>query len=623
MKNLSLLLVAFILIPLTAFPQNYKKVKIFKNNNFDLERLGTLSFDLEHSVIDKEGGRILFVDEREFSALQQSGLAYEILIDDWYAYYNSLPKLSEGEKRFIKSESEIKFGVSGFKFGSMGGYYTFAEIIADLDTMFQLYPNLITEKYSIGTSREGRTIWAVKISDNPNINEDEPAVGFDALIHAREPQSMATLMYFMWYLLENYNTDPLVTYLVNNREIYCIPCFNPDGYEYNHQTNPNGGGMWRKNRRNNGGGCYGVDLNRNFGYMWGYDNIGSSPDSCAETYRGPFAFSEPESQAIRDLAMLKNYKTHLNMHSWSDVYFSPWGYNKEETPDSIIFEEFAMDMIHYNDYGYNSGVMNYTTNGCVIDWMYGEQQDKNKIISYLIEIGGEGDYFWPPQHRIFPIAQINVEPNLYLTGVAGEYVKIIDYNFSEYFLPGDSVEFSPVICNKGLISGYNLTFELSSPSGFITINNGIVSLDSIEARTSITLVPALSFTISSFTPVEEGIPILFTIHTDGSFMNADTAIIIIGYPEVLFADSTNDPNELWTITSTPPNPKWDSTTATFHSSPTSFTDSKDGDYSNNATVTMTLTDPLDLTLTGYPNLNPRLTFWTKFDIESNFDYAQV
>jgi murein tripeptide amidase MpaA len=97
-------------------------------------------------------------------------------------------------------------------------------------------------------------------------------------------------MYYMWYLLENYGTDPEATYLVDNREMYFVPCFNPDGYEYNRQTDPNGGGMWRKNRRNNGG-SYGVDLNRNFGYMWGYDDLGSSPIPSSETYRGPSAFS--------------------------------------------------------------------------------------------------------------------------------------------------------------------------------------------------------------------------------------------------------------------------------------------------------------------------------------------
>ena len=136
-------------------------------------------------------------------------------------------------------ESDTRFGVTGFGYGSMGGYYTLAEIEADLDEMFQLFPNLITQKFSIGTSIEGKPIWAVKISDNPNSNENESAVGFDALVHAREPQSMATQMYFIWYLLENYGTDPEATYLINNREIYCVPCFNPDGYEYNRLTDPN------------------------------------------------------------------------------------------------------------------------------------------------------------------------------------------------------------------------------------------------------------------------------------------------------------------------------------------------------------------------------------------------
>jgi len=207
------LIVFLLFFMVTLFPQNHKKVKIFINNEFDLKKATELSVDLEEVQFDKSGNFSLFVNDKEIIELQQSGLGYEVLIDDWKAYYNSLPLLTEEEKAFVKMESDMSFGVSGFNFGSMGGFYTFDEIVADLDTMSQLYPNLITEKYSIGTSHEGRTIWAIKISDNPNINEDEPAVGFDALIHAREPQSSATLMYFMWYLLENYGTDPEVTYL--------------------------------------------------------------------------------------------------------------------------------------------------------------------------------------------------------------------------------------------------------------------------------------------------------------------------------------------------------------------------------------------------------------------------
>ena len=171
MKTLILCLLAFVI---SAFSQNHKKVIIFINDEFDLNKAAELSLDLEEAWHEKSGNISLFVNDDELSELQQSGLGYEVLIDDWKTYYNSLPVLTEEEKAYAKMESEMNYGVSGFKYGSMGGFYTFDEILADLDTMFQLYPNLVTEKYSMGTSQEGRTIWAVRISDNPNINEDEP-----------------------------------------------------------------------------------------------------------------------------------------------------------------------------------------------------------------------------------------------------------------------------------------------------------------------------------------------------------------------------------------------------------------------------------------------------------------
>ena len=98
---------------------------------------------------------------------------------------------------------------------------------------------------------------------------------------------MVSLIYFMQYILSQYGTDPEITCLINNRELYFVPCANPDGYVYNQTTNPNGGGFWRKNRRNNGDGTFGVDLNRNFDYNWGFDNNGSSPITSSEVYRGP------------------------------------------------------------------------------------------------------------------------------------------------------------------------------------------------------------------------------------------------------------------------------------------------------------------------------------------------
>ena len=300
----------------------------------------------------------------------------------------------------------------------------------------------------------------------------------------------------------------------------------------------------------------------------------------------------------------------------------PWGYINQQCPDSLTYREYAGDMTALNGYvfGTSGEILGYQSNGSVRDWMYGEQVDKNKIFGYTIEIGNSDDWFWPQQNRIFPIAQINVGSNMYHYFVAGEYVKLVDPNFNqEYFLPGDNVELLPPFKNKGLATAHNLTFELSSPGGLVTVTNGSASLDSIEARSSQTFTSPLTFTITNSVTAGQEVPLALTTYTNGNLLSTDTTSIIIGFPVMIFADTTNDPAELWTITASPSNPKWEATTTTYYSDPTSFTDSKNGNYSDNATVTMTLTDAIDIS--GYTN--PRLTFWTQFNIESNWDYGQV
>jgi hypothetical protein len=502
----------------------------------------------------------------------------------------------------------------------MGGFFTMNEVYARLDSMFTLYPNIITQKFSIGNTIEGRPIYVVKISDNPNVTESEPQVYFNSLIHAREPQAMMTVMYYMYYLLENYGTDPEVTYLVNNREIYFQPIVNPDGYEYNRATNPNGGGMFRKNRRLNGDGSYGVDLNRNFGFQWGYDNSGSSPTPSSETYRGTAPFSEPEIQAMRDFVNTKNFKTTLNYHTYSNLLLYPWGYISTPTPDNSIFDEYSTDMAAYNGYenGQSPAVL-YTVNGSADDWMYGEQTTKPKIFAMTPEVGSTG--FWPSQAEIFPLAIENLMPNLYYTWVAGEYVSAINPYFSQqYFNPGDNVELIiPQLRNKGLSNASNISLSLSSDNPLITITSGSINAGSISARTTVDINQNLSFTIQSAMPADVSVKMLLTISSSGTPMFTDTLSFITGTPVLVFADTTNDPSLLWNITSIPSTPKWESTNLTFHSPPTSFTDSKIGDYVSNATVTMSLKNPIDLST----NENPRLSFWTRYDIESGWDYAQV
>jgi len=294
-----------------SFAQDkYSEVELTITDHKQMHTLIDQGFDLDHS--DASGDKIrIFCTPEELTVLSKSRIPFEITIDNYRKYY----KDNVWEPNPVLRNNGDPNVSNHFSYGSMGGFYTLAEIEDKLDSMNILYPSIASQKYSIGTSIEGREIYAVKISDNHATDEAEPAAYFDALHHAREPAAMATTINFMFWLLENYSTDPLVAYLVDNRELYFVPCVNPDGYEYNRQTDPNGGGMWRKNRRNiSNSSCYGVDLNRNYSFGYAANGSCSSGDPCSNTYKGTSPFSEPESQAVRDFLAVINPSTAFSTH---------------------------------------------------------------------------------------------------------------------------------------------------------------------------------------------------------------------------------------------------------------------------------------------------------------------
>ncbi|MCU0344153.1 MAG: immune inhibitor A, partial [Ignavibacterium sp.] len=580
--------------------------------------------EFDHPNVTKDNAIIVLIDDDDFQKLQMTNFNYDVQIDDWFEYYSKLPKLTESEKASIIQQSKDSYGVEGFGFGSMGGFYTLAEVIAQLDNMKSLFPNLITTKVSIGNTVESRPIYMVKFSDNPDVDEAEPEILYTALHHAREPQSMMQMIYFMYYLLENYSTDPSVQYIVNNRELYFIPVVNPDGYEYNRITNPNGGGMWRKNRKNNGS-SYGVDLNRNYGpyAYWNAPNGGSSTDPFSDTYRGTTPFSEPETNSLKNFLATRYFKNALNYHTYSNLLIYPYGALEQETPDSAIFREFARDMTSYNGYSYGTDqqTVGYSTRGNSDDYFYDGDilLNHGKIFAMTPEVGSTG--FWPSQAEIFPLAIENLMPNLYYAYVAGEYVSAINPYFSQqYFNPGDDVELIiPQLRNKGLSDASNVSLSLSSDNPLITITSDSINAGNIQARTTMDINQNLSFTIQSTMSADVSVKMLLTTSSSGTAMFTDTLSFITGTPVLVFADTTNDPSLLWNITSIPSTPKWESTNLTFHSPPSSFTDSKTGDYVSDATVTMSLKNSIDLST----NENPRLSYWTRYDIESGWDYGQV
>ena len=428
-KNLCVIIILFLLQSILQFsyPQQevekYSKVSIPVTGDSDIRYLQQAGFSMKGTRYDGQSLNII-LSESEIMKLQDMGFTYTVLIDDMTKYYQERSQRSKTEMQQLEQQMKSKYRIGGFGFGSMGGYYTFDEVVAELDSMRMLYPNLITAKYSVGTTYEGRTIWAVKISDNPDINEPEPAVFLNAMIHAREPEGMMSVIYFMYYLLENYGSNPEITHLVDNREFYFVPVLNADGYVYNEQQHPGGGGMWYKNRKDNGNGCFGVNGNRNFGYMWGYNNIGSSPDPCTEEFRGDSAFSEAESQAVRDLCIGHNFLIANNYHAWWDVVFPPWAYNLTRTEDSLTFNNMIRAGTQFNNYliGDPGIPENYELNGDVTDWMYGDIIMKPRIFGFLTEVGNDDDGFWPEPERIFPIA----EENAYLNKVLAWGPAVID-----------------------------------------------------------------------------------------------------------------------------------------------------------------------------------------------------
>ncbi len=605
------------------FSQNrevkYSEVKI-STDQPGLVRLAKLGIAANEGFFKKGQYLHTVLSQDELKKVNDAGFNVEMIREDYTKYIqernegleDQIKEINRTKSTRYKSTEVSNYPVpQHFELGSMGGYYTLQEVQNELDSMHLLYPNLVSQKQQAGgqNSIEGRPLYFVKISKDPNNIQPVPKVFYNALIHAREPESMEQLFFYMWYLLENYGTNEEVTYLVDNLELYFLPVVNPDGYEYNHTTNPSGGGMFRKNRRNNGDGSFGVDLNRNFGYQWGYDNTGSSPYTYDETYRGTGPFSEPETQIIRDLCNEVNFKETLNYHTYGDLFLYPWGYITQDTPDSSVFWNFSTIMTRQNRYitGVPGAVL-YNTNGDANDWMYGEQTAKPKIFAYTPETGNDNDGFWPFPDRIIPLCQENMYQNLMMAHLALGY--------------DEAKNSSSAIVSKR--EGYfKFNFERY---GLIDTSSNTVSIEPLDTTQIIQVGPAKQFSY----------PIQFMVMTDsiaytlapdmnigttfryilkcnnGLYTFRDTVTKYFGPPLLAFSDDCNQFTN-WTSS------KWNITENTYYSPTGCITDSPTGNYSNNANVPVTTISNTDLKDSPVAVIN----YWTKFNTENGYDYVEV
>ncbi len=302
-------------------------------------------------------------------------------------------------------------------------YHTYESMTNLLRTLAAEYPSIILLE-SIGTTYESREIWMVKISDNVSIEEEEPGVLLMGAHHGNEKPSYEVLVFFIKYIVENYSkpdidndgdglinedtfdgvdndgdglidedpSESRIKEIVDNTQIYIVPMVNPDGVEYG----------WRKNRVPNHGPfglnkevtSYGVDLNRNYGYLWylpfifpkRYHLAALLPDK-SWNYHGPYPFSENETRAIKHLVENHDIRIAISYHSFGEFIFYPWTHTSLPTPDEKLFLSIGENISQIDGYYLYRG-RDYLiprfggTIGTVDNWLYGV----HRIPSFTIEL---------------------------------------------------------------------------------------------------------------------------------------------------------------------------------------------------------------------------------------------
>lgn len=375
--------------------------------------------------------------------------------------------------------------------GPFGYYPTYDEIDTLLDGLQERYPNIVKRSNLTPKTIENRDIFCVKVSNSPNADNNKPDVLFTGVQHAAEPIGAACIRYDLYHLCDNYDSDPEVKWLVDNRQIYFVPIFNPDGYKY---IENGGSNTWRKNRRQNAGGSYGVDLNRNFPYKWGYDDINSSSNPSAMNYRGANPVSEPEAQAMVDFIHAHKFRVWQNHHSPRDVLVIPFGYDYQVSlplQDSIAYytmcEEQQACYGRFSKWGPSYIAYDgFALNGGTEDWGWSDSATY-RIYCIITELGKD---YWETDAKAKEVCEKMLGAELYMIKCAGFYpvmkeVSIVDTstgcNNDGVLNPGETVQLFVEIKNKAVVDTTpNVKGNLSSSSQYINVIDAEGSYGSVK-----------------------------------------------------------------------------------------------------------------------------------------------
>lgn len=609
MKYILSLVLLSILAIANSQTLKYSKVKIHTNSQ-GLQQLAELGLAVDHGEI--KAGTFLISDfsEDDIQVMEQNGFQYDILIDDVKKFYvkrnaTATPKNATCATTGSGGYQAPTVPTNFYTNATYGGFLKYQDMLDQLDLMATAYPNLITVKTPISTytTHEGRPIYHVKISNNASFTDDltKPNVLYTAIHHAREPLSMAQTVFYMWYLLENYTSSEEIQFLVDNTEMFFVPCLNPDGYLRNESTDPNGGGMHRKNMAPVGSNNPGVDLNRNYSYGWGTTGVSFNQNN--DTYPGSGPFSEPETQAMQWLAETYGFVSAFNAHTYGNTLLHPIGTTSAEFADHHdYFADLCSHMCMHNGYFPQKSSGLYPASGDSDDYQYKVDigvNMKDTIYAMTPEIGSD---FWPASSEVIPSCQDMVFPNLVLSHMAHKYLTVTDSDPSS--VPATTGNFNHNVQRLGTVDGA-VTVSITPLTNIQSVGAPVIyDLDMRESSSgaiSYVLDPAISF----------GDEIRYVLNTQyGLWTYRDTITKTFGALTLqYFEDGTNVSNWIG---------NWNITTAEFYSPSSSFTDSPGGNYGNDSFRTYEFDQDIDLSTATAA----AVTFYAKWDIEADYDYCQ-
>lgn len=575
----------------------------------DLKTLNSLNINIDKVNHHRGNITVYLRDEAEFQTLLDNGFSPQ--------------RLPSAYELFLEATAQEP--------PSRYSYYTVDEYNVFMQSTAASYPNLC-QLYEFGRSVQNRPLYALKISDNVNLDENEAEIKLIGSIHGDEPVGYDMLIRLIKLLTENYGTDPRLTNIVNNCELWITPLMNPDGYVNHSRYNANN-----------------VDLNRNFPMPTGVQNPDGNPTAA-------------ETQAMMDYSLQHNFIIGLNYHGGALVINYPWDYTSVLAPDDALLIDLSLTYSMHNSPMYNSTEFDQgITNGAAWYSITGSMQDWNYAFTSNIELTAEiGNTKWPAastldtywdQNResllsfieysqrgikgtVQSAAGMGLEAEISIAG-EGRYIRsssgIGDYH--RVILPGN----------------YQIT---ASAAGYIPESAEVVVPASGHVVQDFTLQTAEYTDLQGIIRDQDGYPVpnaslalngesMPESAADGSFeyidilegnyrLNAQTAASglhaselklrksALGSPlsvpllPALFSDDFSVSMDQWYVSG-----NWNRVTESVFG--WVLTDSPSGNYSNNSNTYARLNQPLDLS--GITK--PVLSFYAKWDLEDGYDFAYL